>query len=88
MMASKIPVISTKEGAVTELIENNKEGILINRSAPNELVCAIKRLIENRNDYETIRNNGYNKILINFNLGTMIARYIDIYEKVNNLGKT
>ncbi len=45
-MASGLPIITTKCTAQTELIENDKDGILITPHSPEELANAIKMLCE------------------------------------------
>ncbi|XOB41343.1 MAG: glycosyltransferase [Candidatus Nealsonbacteria bacterium] len=46
-MAAEIPIISTKVGALEEIIENNKQGILIEPKNAEELAENISKLIKN-----------------------------------------
>ncbi len=46
-MAAEIPIIATKAGALEEIIENNKQGILIKPKNAEELAGSIAKLIKN-----------------------------------------
>ena len=41
-----IPVVSTSEGAITDIVENNKTGLIVQKNNPTELASAIEMLIK------------------------------------------
>jgi spore coat protein SA len=48
--ASGLPIISTKKGAVSEIISHNKNGLLLpSRFGPRQLITALKRIVFDRN---------------------------------------
>jgi len=79
-MYLRTPVISTKISGIPELVENGKEGILMEPRNGKQLANAIKTLIENKNLRTKMGRNGRKKIEIEFNIHKEIKKLIDIWE--------
>jgi len=62
-MASGLPVIATRVGAVPEVIEDNVNGILIEPGDPGALTRAIKRVLNDRDFGEKLGQNNREKVL-------------------------
>ena len=77
----KIPVIATKVGGIPEIIENQKNGILISPENPSEMTQAINELLENPLLIEKLTQNAFDFITKNFTWDTLIKKYIELYEK-------
>ena len=55
MVSGAVP-IATKVGAIPSIIDHKKTGLIINPGDINELVASIIYLLENKSEYERIRN--------------------------------
>ena len=71
-MAAKLPVVATNVGAVPEIIDDHKNGLLIEPRNSAELADKIKEILDN--DY--LRNElgiqAHQKVLFNFELDKMV----------------
>ena len=74
-MSMKLPVIATNEGAISEIIENDITGFIVEKRDINNLSIKIAKLI---NDYK-LRNlmaeNAYKKFLDNYTLKTFEKKF-------------
>jgi len=73
-MAAEVPVIATKVGAIPEIIENNKNGILIEPKNPNDLAESIKRLIDDKNLRENLAREARKTVEERFRLDRMVKK--------------
>ncbi len=67
-MLCGVPVISTKISGIPELIENGKEGALVNEKSPEQLVEAIMDMAMNKSLGCDFRKNALKKIANEFDL--------------------
>ncbi|MGB9937049.1 MAG: glycosyltransferase family 4 protein [Methanobacterium sp.] len=79
--ACNIPVIAYKSGGVVEVIENNKNGFLIEPRNINELSEKIKFLLENEEIAREMGEYGRKKVQKCFNWENIIEEIIKIYKK-------
>jgi len=74
-MACGLPVICTNVGGLTEIVTNNKTGILVNKdNLKDELPRAIERLIEDEPLRVQLGENASNHIDTNLNLDIMSGK--------------
>ena len=71
-MASKVPVIATDVGATSEIIENGKNGLLVDAGHPNQISASITRLINDDRLRSEFAIQGHQTVLFKFNLDRMI----------------
>ena len=71
-MAAKLPIIATDVGAMPEIIENGKNGILVKPKNPQELAEAIKYLIENERILQELAIQAHQTVLFKFPIEKMI----------------
>lgn len=81
-MYLQIPTISTNISGIPELIENGKEGILVEPENVEELTGAIKTLIEDQNLRFTIGVNARKKIESSFNVQKETIKLLEIWERI------
>lgn len=74
-MTGKLPVIVTRVGAVPEIIENNKDGVIIEPGNSEELAKAILRLIEDKNLREKLAIEARKTVEKKFTLEKMIKEF-------------
>lgn len=75
-MASKTPWISTNVGNISEL----KGGILIESAM--EMANAIKQLIDSKEVYENLMNEGFHEWINNYQLSHITSKYEELYMSV------
>ncbi len=81
-MSNKVCVVSTNVGGLKEIIDNNVNGVLVEKGNYNELSDKILYLIDNdeiRNKYAI---NGYKKINENFDIKKMEKEIKEVYNKL------
>jgi len=83
-MYLKIPVISTKLAGIPEIIENGKEGLLVEPRNVNQLAEAIKLLLENEDLRRKMGENGKKKIEREFNIQKEIKKMLKIWKEQNS----
>ena len=52
-----MPVIASNVGGIPEIIEDEKDGLLVPPANPEELAAAIKKLVENKTLRENLAKN-------------------------------
>ncbi len=74
-------VIATNTGGIKEIIEDGKNGILIEKPDVNEIKKAILYLINNSEKIEAISTNARKRILENYSLSHSVNKMLDLYKK-------
>ena len=81
-MAMKVPVIATKTGGISDIITNEKTGIMIRPNSTKELASALIRVLTE--NMEKIVENAYENIKRNYNLDKILDAYLRIYQKLSS----
>ncbi len=71
-MAAKLPVIATKVGAVSEIIEDGKNGLLVEPGQPEQIRQKIKELLANDYLKKEIAIQGHQTLLFKFSPDKMV----------------
>jgi glycosyltransferase involved in cell wall biosynthesis len=80
-MASGLPVIASKVGAVPEVVEDRINGILIDPGDPGALTRAIKLLLQDPNLMDTLGRNNREKV-IRYDVRQGEAQWDSIYREL------
>ena len=80
----KIPVIATNVGGISEIIEDQKTGILVPPNEPKKILESINYLIKNPKIAETMGLSGYDFVQKNFSWDILLPHYISFYKKLLN----
>ena len=84
-MSTGLPVIALNIPGITEyIIQNKKDGIIIQEENPDKIVLAIEELLENRNLYEYISKNAIKTVKKRFSTGIIDQQYQQIYSELIN----
>ena len=78
-MAAEVPVIATKVGAIPEIIESNKNGLLVEPRNPKQIAEAIAKLLNDENLRKKLAENGRKVVIEKFNLEKMIQQYENLF---------
>ncbi len=81
-MAMKCCCISTDVGAVDEIIDNKKNGIIIKSGNSQQLVREISFLLENKQEMNRMAEDGCKKIRKNFTSAIMAEKTKRIYKRI------
>ncbi|MES2623211.1 MAG: glycosyltransferase [Patescibacteria group bacterium] len=78
---AELPIIASNVGGLTEVIANEKEGILIPSQSPDAIVEALYRYIDNPKLADTFAHALHEKMLKDFTLDIMVSKTKAIYLK-------
>jgi len=78
-MSAEIPVIATRVGAISEIIENNQNGIIVDSQNSEQIKNAINVLINDSNLRVNIAKEGKKTVIEKFGLSKMIKQYEDLF---------
>lgn len=78
-MAAKLPIIATSVGALPEIIENGKNGILVEPKNPQKLAEAIKYLIENERTRDEFSIQTHQTVLFKFPIEKMVNQIEELF---------
>jgi len=81
-MASKKPVIATRVGNISSVIDHKKNGLLIDPGDSGSLAEAILYFLEDRERATALANNGYAKVINCFSSDAMAKEYAEIYKEI------
>jgi len=83
-MACGLPCIATKIGGNVDLIDDGKDGILVEPASSEELASAILRLLEDEKFSKNIGNRVRKKIIEQYSIGSIVPAYINLYKELLN----
>lgn len=84
----EIPVIGLDTGGVSDVIKNNYNGLLLKKFDEDELTTALKKFINDKDYYDSIKLNCRNYCIENFNWSKNVLKlkyYIICFVKLNIL---
>ena len=79
-MAAEVPIVATRVGGVPELIEHNKNGLLVKPKNPEALAFAINQLLRDRALCKQFTLASHSKAGIEFSLQQMVQKTIAVYQ--------
>ena len=74
------PIVATKVGGIPEIIEDGKDGILVEPENPEELAKAILRLLSDVNLRSLISSNAYKKVKEEYSIEKYTKTLLGLYE--------
>jgi glycosyltransferase involved in cell wall biosynthesis len=74
-MAAKVPVISTRVGAVPEMIEDSSSGIIVEPGQPEQLATGINELLADERLRRELAIKAHQNVISRFSLREMIESY-------------
>ncbi len=83
-MACGLPVIATKVGGASEVIENNVNGILIEPDDPDAITASVLELASSTDRRKAMGVAGMNSVRERFSAATMVQRHIDLYLEITS----
>lgn len=81
-MASKIPIIATRVGAIPTIINDKQTGLLVNPGDEVELKAALLSALENRDSIKKMAEKAYYTVRDNYSSRTMAIEYMNLYSQI------
>ena len=81
-MAASKPVIATRVGGIPELIEHERDGLLVNPERGEELAQGITELLNNPEKAAFLSRNACDTISRQFTLRAMTENYENLYARL------
>lgn len=78
-MAYEIPSIAFERGALGEIIENEKSGLLVSGPDVPEITTAVRRILKDRDFAASLGRDGRKQIEQNFSAGKMVDEMVRVY---------
>ena len=87
-MAAGLPVVSTAVGGVPELLQDGKEGFIVQPGHVEQLSEAMMTLFKDRDLRRTMRAAAALRARENFNVSAMVTAYEKLYDEISNPSRT
>ena len=81
-MAFGLPVVATRAGGTTDLIQNNVNGILVDPDNSNQLYHAIKKILTDRSLAEQLGSRARKTVEEKFSIDHVAEEYMLLYQEL------
>jgi glycosyltransferase involved in cell wall biosynthesis len=81
-MSAGLPIVATDVGGNSEVIENERSGLLVETNQPEDLARSISRLIDNKDEAAKMGLMARQRYLDSFSVDLMAQRMVNLYESV------
>lgn len=81
-MAFGLPVVATKVGGISEVIENGRDGILVESENPEELTDAVIKLLDDDKLRDFLSLNAYMKIKDEYSIEKYTENLLNLYKEL------
>jgi glycosyltransferase involved in cell wall biosynthesis len=79
-MASGIPVVASRVGAIPETVEHGVDGLLFPPGNVEAMVRMLKDVLVQSNYAKLLSDNGYRKVTQGYTIEQMVKRVVDIFD--------
>ena len=78
-MAAKVPIIATRVGAIPEIIEDRKNGIIVPSKNPEAIAGAIEELSQDDRLRQELAIQAHQNLIKNFSANQMVEKYEELF---------
>ena len=78
-MASKVPIVASNVGGISEIVSQGKNGFLVSPGCSDILASKIITLLRDKYMAKKLGMNGYRKVKSQFSLQQMVNKYVELY---------
>lgn len=78
-MSVGLPVVSTKEGAIAEIVEHGKCGLIVESRSPPALATALKQLLQDRGQVTDMAREAKDKFVQTYSLDSFLSKMDQIF---------
>ncbi len=79
-----VPAIVTNSEGPSEIVEHGRDGIIVEKGNPNIIADVIKQLIQDRALAKSLGDNGYRKVIREYDISVVGKRIISALEQIAN----
>lgn len=83
-MEFKLPIVSTNEGGIPDMVVNGENGLICERNNAESLAAALEKLLLDKNMRIQYGENGYKKFKSEFTLQSFEKRFVEILNQILN----
>lgn len=83
-MQYRLPIITTDEGGIMDIVEDGVNGLICEKMNPHSLANTIEFLLKDGDTRRIMGEKGYNKFLSEFTINVFESTFIDILNKAIN----
>ncbi|MCD4780914.1 MAG: glycosyltransferase family 4 protein [Candidatus Omnitrophica bacterium] len=83
-MACQKPIVASRTGGIPELIDDNKNGILVTPQQPEELYSALSQLLRQPDLRRQLGRTGFQRVNEKFSIEKMVSDIDGLYKKLLN----
>lgn len=80
--ASGLPIVATEDGGPRDILENCQSGVMINPLEPATITDALLAFLNNREQWETARDNGLRGVAEHYSWPAHAGRYLDTIKPI------
>lgn len=80
-MAAGVPVVATSVGGIPELVQHERNGLLVESHSPRDLADAVLQLLRNNTMRATIIHEAHHTVQ-RFDVSAMANRYLQVYRSI------
>jgi glycosyltransferase involved in cell wall biosynthesis len=85
-LAFGLPCVATEAGGIPDVIEHEKNGLLVPPQNPEALAKGVQRLVEDNLLREKFRSAGFRHVAEHFTIEAMVNQYYELYESLYKRG--
>ena len=84
-MAAKVPIIATRVGAIPEIIEDRKNGIIVPSKNPEAIAGAIEELSQDDRLRQELAIQAHQNLIKNFSANQMVEKYEELFGRMQEV---
>ncbi|MEO9512903.1 MAG: glycosyltransferase family 4 protein [Flavobacteriaceae bacterium] len=81
-MSHELPVVSTRQGAIPEIVEDNYNGFLIDENDPKDLADALARILSNESLRKKMGANSFSKFAANYTVSKFENNFVNVLNQI------
>jgi glycosyltransferase involved in cell wall biosynthesis len=81
-MACGLPVIATKVGGNLDVVNNNENGILVEKENPEQLANAIHKVLNDNKFAEQLGKNARETVVSKYTMERTVLKYVELYNSL------
>jgi heptosyltransferase-1/heptosyltransferase-2 len=79
--AAGVPVVATRMGGVVDIIEDDRNGLLVAPADPQGMSEAVLKIFKDKEFARRLAENAYQKVQEKYSVGLMTAQTLDVYQE-------